>query len=1232
MAAIDDAKRLIRHFCCDERTARYGPYETVLPDGDPEVREVLPGQLYTCQLLEGDALTARIVDVSVHLGLSDLGGLMWDQEVRALSRLSGLAHPALPELLGGGYQERDAVEVAGARVDGAAFVATEGSDYTLAVSGTAVYRQDRVEALRQFEHLADGLAVLHDLGLAHRNLSPHNVDVVDAHLGTPRLRLARFEMSAFISSLLGGGPTLDSQTAPGTLRRLFLGGGPGALAYMPPERWRFLLPLDERTATAQENPTADVYSLAVMAWEWFVGPLPADLVPSRLPETQEEYRAAHDLLERLGDHLRASLRTADIPAELGGLLRRMLDPGHEDRPTSTEVVNELSDTHDSNVVGLGGVTGHLPYLLAFMPDKSDETLGRWEWLTFDADTDEGIRETAELLRADLKKATVLHSVEGADPFVGGGSTEAKRLATVVLVGERALWFGQFLRPPNTGHGLGEPMPEVLVIKYVAQRDAHAVNDRLKSLENVSRSRSVPEVQPIDYRMPLIRLNALRRDRPSWQTLVDTIRPVGSKSEAQLDYQRAIDWLLEYQGVELQARRYPFRADPAAEHGRGEEILVHWDRDRDRDRIYRRALLAKYAGHADLRPSFGDFFGRLENEESGSAEVEVYGSDRDRKPGSVQGVLAYVVRREGQDRVVLRRKPGQPRLPSRGWMRPADDVGTEAVLSRQVDARFELFALAPLTSRLRNPTAIKTLPHRWKDAGEGLLEGGREVVRDILTHQPFFALQGPPGTGKTTVTSRAVAAYLKQEPTHRILVSAQSNFTLDNLAARILKDIGARDDDGPTDRLSDVPIALRMVSRRNTPDEAVRPWLRDELVVRRSRQMRQRVQDLLDSGIDGAVRPVLQSWHDLLAQRDGHSILPELGDRLQRGANIVFATCATATPRNIGTPGGASAFDWVIVEEAAKAWPTELAIPLVRGTRWTLIGDHFQLPAHRRDEVVRFLDSCVGDPNTGIAVAGEQRQKYVEAFDLFRNLFVKRPGGPRERPVAMLSTQFRMREPIAQVVSRVFYPRALEPGETAPADGLKPGGLATHHEEEPSPLRAPHWLRERSLVWVDTARLSGCVEEPHWRNEGEAAVVRAVVRSLDPEPVPGRHGYSAEPLAVLTPYRLQAEELRRDVGLAKYVQTVHAFQGREADIVVVSLVRNRVRGNGSAAESYGHLARRDLINVLFSRARRLLVVVGDYGHFSRYHDDNDPFWPEVCQAVDHYGHVYDAATVLPEVAS
>jgi len=85
-----------------------------------------------------------------------------------------------------------------------------------------------------------------------------------------------------------------------------------------------------------------------------------------------------------------------------------------------------------------------------------------------------------------------------------------------------------------------------------------------------------------------------------------------------------------------------------------------------------------------------------------------------------------------------------------------------------------------------------------------------------------------------------------------------------------------------------------------------------------------------------------------------------------------------------------------------------------------------------------------------------------------------------------------------------------------------------------------------------------------------------------------------------------------------VQTIHAFQGREADIVIVSLVRNKVRGGGSTVEKLRppqspRPHQRDV-----SRARRLLVVVGDWEHYANYEAEDD-FWRRSASASTPRAH-------------
>jgi superfamily I DNA and/or RNA helicase len=186
--------------------------------------------------------------------------------------------------------------------------------------------------------------------------------------------------------------------------------------------------------------------------------------------------------------------------------------------------------------------------------------------------------------------------------------------------------------------------------------------------------------------------------------------------------------------------------------------------------------------------------------------------------------------------------------------------------------------------------------------------------------------------------------------------------------------------------------------------------------------------------------------------------------------------------------------------------------------------------------------------------------------------------------------------ICEVVSEAFYGKTLT---TYPvrADKLLAG---------PPPFIFVNQALPRSpIVWVDLPycqRTAGAAEQaPNYHNPAEREAVLPLLDRL-------RVADVQEPptLAVLSPYRQQAERLERAIASAtgdrlghlarfrspsstgEFAGTVDSFQGGEADLVVISLARNNPR-YGSAALGFIRDPRR--MNVLFSRAKWQLVIVG-----------------------------------------
>ncbi|MEH0823144.1 MULTISPECIES: AAA domain-containing protein [unclassified Micromonospora] len=1189
----------------------HGPY---VPPGGASLSsvrtDIIPGTLYRYELVDGDG---RALILQIYLNIAALGGLMWEQEIRVLLRANGLRHPALPEIVDGGYEDDGE-----ATRNGFAFVVTRGGLNTLAsVAGSTGFLHARpAEALRHFSMLANALAILHDHGLIHRNLWTGSITVESANEETDELvlRLSRFEMSTLVANLLRAA-TLDASSTSDQVRELLLDQSDGsrALLYASPERIDFLFPPADRGGFLDDQ-RSDVYSLGVVVWEWFFGPLSVE-VPAQLGDPGEVQAWARAARERMRTRLREE-RT--IPRALCDLLLLMLGERPGDRPESSTVVARLAEHYAVLANHFTARVSDRPFLVAYMPKESIPTIYEWGWIRSSPMTPEGRAELAAFLEHDLRAAILVHAPHGADPYIDAGTHAGKREARQLLVGERAAWFCQPFRPTNAlGVASATPIDEVLLIKYVVPLESQRAR-RIQAQLDRSRFRQRPTpIQAIAYDIHPRELEAQRAGRPSWRPLIESVRSPVERTPDEMVYEQAIEWLLEYQGVELRAREYAYSR---VETSGGGQIKLVFDDMRDLARQHNQPMLAKYASSTRRRPPFARFFESMAFQD-GNALIEAVADDRGLPSDRLFSGKVRFVRYDNDTTLVVQATGGTGRLPEHGWLRPADDFGTRIALRRQIAARWELLDNRTLLDQLRNPVTIRGMPTRWQQAIHAFDNGdpkprplsgsSAETVLEMLVSQPFYAVQGPPGTGKTEIASRAVAAYLTADHGSRVLISAQANFALDNLAERLLRYLGALDEQGRMVVKQDLlPVRIVSPSADTVDTTPMGQFKLSQLTPQRRKMIADAVKQ--DLSRDDGWTEVREQYLAVLP-----AALPELDDRFLRGANLVFATCLAATRGALATTDS-SLFDWVVVEEAAKAWPGELAIPLSQGLRWTLLGDHKQLPAHRREDVLSFLGECALDPNPDLNVHGRRQAEYERVFSLFGSLFAEdlpAARGPLNRPLRTLDSQFRMRPAIGELVSRVFYPVSDGPEWTG--GSLPPGRVSSPAEGVPHGFETPGSIRGRDLVWLDTAKVSACQDLPAWSNEGEARIVADFVRRLRPTPPHGG-------LTVLTPYREQKEVLAR-LGLpVEQLSTVPAFQGREADVVVLSLVRDRRRGD-SPISNIGYLIQPELVNVMMSRARKLLVIVGNFDHFAGVGD----FWARVCAGVEQFGVRLDAAEVTGE---
>ncbi len=177
------------------------------------------------------------------------------------------------------------------------------------------------EALDVGIAVASALVAVHGAGLVHRDLSPANVVVDVAQIGSPAAyKIIDFGISA--AEPHKDSPALSNQKRPKESDPRFrspleaIGGKRG---YVDPECWRDLAP-----ATS----ASDLYSLGAMLFICLSGRIPA----------AGEGTLDADILHGRRKAPRLSAVVQDIPAALTDLIADLLEPNRDHRPRSAEVV------------------------------------------------------------------------------------------------------------------------------------------------------------------------------------------------------------------------------------------------------------------------------------------------------------------------------------------------------------------------------------------------------------------------------------------------------------------------------------------------------------------------------------------------------------------------------------------------------------------------------------------------------------------------------------------------------------------------------------------------------------------------------------------------------------------------------------------------------------------------------------------------------------------------------
>lgn len=453
---------------------------------------------------------------------------------------------------------------------------------------------------------------------------------------------------------------------------------------------------------------------------------------------------------------------------------------------------------------------------------------------------------------------------------------------------------------------------------------------------------------------------------------------------------------------------------------------------------------------------------------------------------------------------------------------------------------------------------------------------RRAVRRCVGAEPLLLVHGPPGTGKTTTLVEAARQLVARGES--VLCTAESNVAVDNMVEMLAHGgadvvrVGHPARVTPALRAHTLDSRLRenesWIAARELRDEAFGIKDRqDDLTHPSGRNRRgmsnRKIRELAGAGrgsrgVSASRIREMAGWIELQEEADE---LFERADRrrekaidqILHRADVVCGTNSTAGSDLLVD----RRFDVVLVDEATQATEPSCLVPLTLADRAILAGDHRQLPP------------------TVLSLEAADR-------GLVRSLF-ERMAGRHERLVEMLTTQYRMHEKIMTFSSERFYGGRLRASEEVRDHTLRDLGYDDARVE--GRLRRVT-LPEEPVVFVDTSRENGGERQrgdsSSRENPGEADLVARLAESFRWAGVPDRE------IGVISPYADQVDLVRRGLDEAEdlEVHTVDGFQGREKEVVILSLVRSNDRGEVGFLDDVRRL------NVALTRARRKLVVVGD----------------------------------------
>ena len=548
------------------------------------------------------------------------------------------------------------------------------------------------------------------------------------------------------------------------------------------------------------------------------------------------------------------------------------------------------------------------------------------------------------------------------------------------------------------------------------------------------------------------------------------------------------------------------------------------------------------------------------------------------------------------------------------------------------------------------------------------ESQKEAVLEALHKKPVYLIQGPPGAGKTTVIVELVQQLINKNSNCKILITSQSNLAVDNVLERLPKEILfmrlasnqvveneninqkikehlfenklkhwiEKTKENSTEYLekkfgskSKNKVLIDFYSAYNRMQKRNEKELLDEFY-KRLRFSPNYIQNLFDNirskkEIDKIFNKELGSKYQKLitlqkewfafitnAETEGKSLLNngsteiDLSSAYAMSMNVFGATCihiASAKYSKFDLK-----FDYVIMDEASKASPSETLVPINMARNIILIGDHNQLPPviTREDAIKNKVKKELEDNGLDF------EKEFGES--LFERLITSFEVNPSLKPyIKMLDIQYRMPRQLGNIISNHFYNGTLN------NPNVKLESLKNYDEDKFHELQLKKPFVEitdkfsntqievpNSVLFVSTSKQNNPNDNGNKferKNQCNVNVIKETLKELNSLYSKNKEKETPFSIGIIAGYRGQVNLLKDKIKFSDYpnfnikngnktkslieINTVDKFQGAERDIIIYDVVRS-----DKGKSIIGFLQDYRRINVAFSRAKRILIIVGD----------------------------------------